>query len=264
MPSLNPDFNKSDHGLWKASMALSLPCSSCPGKLKKASFQLKSSHCWGSSWSWGIKKARELKKWASGQTSRKVRDGPATDSCNSPALPLLQIYFFWPGCPARVQLPLHPALGPSAPSLASQLYSCAQHCQAAFLRLSVTLLPLAMQHLMNPHEDRLSAPQNYSNTRGHNLGGSLLACVSQAFLSWSADAAFTHAVPWFWFSHLLGSCCYNVHHIVQHPLFPRCWPQVFAHKPFAWQRFSSLQSPVLAPCPVYRRQQNYVWEDSQH
>lgn len=132
-------------------------------------------------------------KWASGKTSRKVRDGPATDSCNSPALPLLQIYFFWPGCPARVQLPLHPALGPSAPPLASQLYSCAQHCQAAFLRLSLTLLPLAMQHLMNPHEDRLSAPQNYTTTRGHNLGGSLLACVSQAFLSWSADAAFTHA-----------------------------------------------------------------------
>lgn len=129
--------------------ALPLPCSSCPGKLKKASILLKSSHCWGSSWSCGIKRAQELKKWVSGKTSRKVRNGPTADICNSPALPLLLIYFHWPGCPVRVQLPLHPVLGPSAPSLVSQLHSCRERSQAAFPGLSLTLLPLATEHLMN-------------------------------------------------------------------------------------------------------------------
>lgn len=56
------------------------------------------------------------------------------------------------------------------------------------------------------------------------------------------------------FSHLcallLGSCCYSAHHMVQRPLLPSCFLQVYAHKSFAWQRFSGLQSPVLAPCPV--------------
>lgn len=157
--------------------SLPLPYSSCPGKLKKASFLLKSSYCCGSSWSCGIKKAQELKKQASGKTSKKVRDSSATDTCSSPALWLLLIYFHWLGCPVRVQLSPHSVLGPSAPSLVSQLHSCIEHSQAAFPELSLTVLPLATEHLMNVTSNLNGLLQNHmkncndhqSKTKSRNL-----------------------------------------------------------------------------------------------
>jgi len=122
-------------------------------------------------------KGPRVKETARWKTSRKVRDGPTIDTCNSPALPLLLICFHWPSRPVRVQLPPHPVLGPSAPSLLSQLHSCTECSQAAFPELSLTLLPLATEHLMNLTRNLNGLLQNHvkncnylqSKTKSRNL-----------------------------------------------------------------------------------------------
>lgn len=126
---------------------------------------------------------------------RKVRDGPATDTCNSPALPLLLHYFHLPGCPVRVQLPVHPVLGPAAPSLVSQRYSCAELSQEGFPELSLTLLPLAMVHLMEPNKQlnwtstELSSCHHQSKSKSRHLSLKLPQMASRCLLKRRPDTA---------------------------------------------------------------------------
>lgn len=65
--SLNLGFTESAFycDLCWVTMAYSL-CLSCPGKLKRAPFLQKSSYCWSSSWSCGIKegpRVKEMGRW---------------------------------------------------------------------------------------------------------------------------------------------------------------------------------------------------------
>lgn len=60
-------------------------------------------------------RVKEMGRWGK-KKSIKVKDGLTANTCSSPALPLLLLYFH---CAVRVELPPCPVHGPAAPSLVS-------------------------------------------------------------------------------------------------------------------------------------------------